>query len=530
MRQFSPPSRWLRSFYRTLILALLAMAFCVIPARAQTVNSAEVILDGQPIFLVSDSGQFGAQERADFVNYQLQEIVQSDVPLKVTVEQRNQFPALFINDRYLLTVTERDALPGTTPQKQAERWVEEIQTAAQQAQKERSQSYLKTITILSGAIILGTITIFFVLGWLQRDLLIFVKTKLSLGNQDSIPKGLDLLFSLLLAIARFSTGMVAILYIANLYPVSRALSYQIRNILLSSFSAPILTLDKKAYSVTDLLILTVMLFGLVLLSRLTTNLLRRRVLGLAGLNRGAQEAIAVIAQYSLIFLGALVLLQIWGLDLSSLAILASALGIGVGIGLQNIAKNFGSGLILIFERPIEVGDFVEVGTLNGTVEKIGARSTEIRTLDRVSIIVPNSHFVENEVINWSHGNAISRLHLSVDVAYGSDPNEVRTALIDAALIQAKVLTTLQPQVFFKGFGESALQFELLVWTAEPEKQFSLKSDLYFSIYAILHQRKIEIPFPQYDLHLRSGQITLSAKMEAALESFIDQMSHPAQRP
>ncbi len=212
--------------------------------------------------------------------------------------------------------------------------------------------------------------------------------------------------------------------------------------------------------------------------------------------------------------------------MSSLTILASALSIGLGIGLQNIAKNFGSGLILVFERPIQVGDFIEVGDLNGTVERIGARSTEIRTLDRVSIIVPNSRFLDSEVINWSHGNPISRLHLPLGVAYGSDPQQVRTVLIESASGHPKVLASPAPSLLFKGFGDSSLDFELLVWTAEPDKQFLLKSDLYFLIYEVLNQNQIEIPFPQRDLHLRSGKVEISSQLESALIGLADKLSKP----
>jgi small-conductance mechanosensitive channel len=340
----------------------------------------------------------------------------------------------------------------------------------------------------------------------------------------ALPKGLELFFSLLLAIARTLLWVVAVLYITNLFPFSRQWSYRIQNLLLSSFTAPILTLGESSYSLTDLLILGGLLFGLVLLARASTNLLRERILTRAGLNRGAQEAIAILTQYGAIFIGSLVLLQLWGFDLSSLTILASALGIGLGFGLQDIAKNFGSGLVLVFERPVQVGDFIEVAGLNGTVERIGARSTEIRTLDRVSIIVPNSRLLENEVINWSHRNPMSRLHLPVGVAYGCDPKAVESSLLEAASSHPKVLSSPPPQVLFKGFGDSALDFELLVWTAEPAQQFFLKSDLYFLLYAVLDRRQIEIPFPQRDLHLRSGIFGLSPQLESALLRLAEQVA------
>ena len=380
--------------------------------------------------------------------------------------------------------------------------------------------------ILPIVIIVGAIAISWGLGMLRRYLSRTLKQKLAGTERESITKGLDLFFTVILSIARISVWVAAILYIADLFPDSRAISQQIRDVLISSFNAPILTIGKSSYSIINLSILGALLFGLILLVRAFIDIFKDRVLSIAGLNRGAQEAIAVIVQYTLIFIGTLVLLQIWGLDLSSLTILASALSIGLGIGLQNIAKNFGSGLILVFERPIQVGDFIEVGDLNGTVERIGARSTEIRTLDRVSIIVPNSRFLDSEVINWSHGNPISRLHLPLGVAYGSDPQQVRTVLIEAASAHPKVLASPAPSLLFKGFGDSSLDFELLIWTAEPDKQFLLKSDLYFLIYEVLNQNQIEIPFPQRDLHLRSGKVEISSQLESALIGLADKLSKP----
>jgi small-conductance mechanosensitive channel len=525
MRHFHPFRLFFTFFAATIILTSLILGLWLVPATAQAPLKAPVVLDGQPIFQVSESGQFSAQERADLVNFQLKEAVRLDAPLQVTVERRNQLPALFLNDRYLLTVTDRDALPGSTEDEQAKLWARQIQAAVQQAQAQRSQQYLRSMSILSVVIILGAIASSWLLGRLRRFLSRATRQKLAGSDGVPLPQGLELLFTLLLAIARTFVWVAAALYIANLFPVSRSLSYQIQNILLSSFTAPLLTFGKTAYSITDLLILGGLLFGLVLLARIGTNLLRERVLSLAGLNRGTQEAIAIIAQYSLIFLGALVLLQVWGLDLSSLTILASALGIGLGVGLQNIAKNFGSGLILVFEQPIQVGDFIEVGDLNGTVERIGARSTEIRTLDQVSIIVPNSRFLDSEVINWSHRNPLSRLHLPVGVAYGSDPDRVRSALLEATGSHPRVLQFPPPQVLFKGFGDSTLDFELLVWTAEPDKQFLLKSDLYFRLHEVLCQRQIEIPFPQRDLHLRSGKLELSPQLELALIGLAERFSN-----
>jgi potassium-dependent mechanosensitive channel len=197
--------------------------------------------------------------------------------------------------------------------------------------------------------------------------------------------------------------------------------------------------------------------------------------------------------------------------------------VGIGFGLQDIAKNFGSGLVLVFERPIQVGDFVEIAEFKGTVERIGARSTEIRTLDHVSIIVPNSRFLENEVINWSHRNPVSRLHIPVGVAYHADPQIVQEALLEAAQNHSDIVDSPAPQVLFQGFGDSALNFELLVWTAVPNRQFLLKSDLNFCIFEAFRRRQIEIPFPQQDLHLRSVQV--SPEIESTWNQISTQFSN-----
>ena len=224
--------------------------------------------------------------------------------------------------------------------------------------------------------------------------------------------------------------------------------------------------------------------------------------------------IAIVIKYIFISIGTIVLFQAWGFDLSSLTILASAVGVVIALGFQDIAKNFGSGLVLLFERPIEVGDFIEVNNYMGTVEDIGPRSTRIKTLDQISIIVPNSRLLESEVINWSHHNPVSRLHIPVGVSYNSEVQLVKTALLEAAQKCSEVLTFPTPQVLFLGFGDSAINFELLVWIKQPQKQPIIKSELYFAISACFENYQIEIPYPQQDLHLRSSKLPLQLSIEA----------------
>lgn len=507
-------------FLQTLGIAIaLVLLLSLAPAIAQGPSKASVVLDGRQVFQVSQAKELTAQERADWINSQLRQAVQSDAPARVRVEQRNQLPTLLVNDRYLLTVTERDTLINTTPTEQAQLWSEQLQSALEEAQTERSFRFIRRALVLTAGVLSVAIVLNLLLGSIWRHYLRQGLERLLPSVEPistSQPKSLDLFLSLTLAIARAGVWVAASLYITNLFPLTRSWSYRIVQSLITTFTAPILTLGQNSYTITDVLILAALLLGLVGLAGAMTNLLRTRVLRVAGISRGLQEVIAIATKYGLIFIGSIVLLQVWGLDISSLAIVASALGVGIGFGLQDLAKDLGGGLVLVFERPIQVGDFVEVGEFVGTVERIGARSTEIRTLDQMSVIVPNSHLLSAEVVNWNHGNPVSRLHLPLQVAYHSDVEQVRALLLDVASDHPDVLLSPQPQVFFLGFGESALRFELLVWIAEPTKHLVIKSDLNFRIATRLHQHQIEIPFPQRDLHLRSGSLTLSPELEAAI--------------
>jgi small-conductance mechanosensitive channel len=230
---------------------------------------------------------------------------------------------------------------------------------------------------------------------------------------------------------------------------------------------------------------------------------RAHVLAPAGVDAGLQETLSLLLRYALLIPAALVLLQVWGIDMRALAILASVLGLGIGFGLQNIANNFVSGLLLNLERPIRPGDYVEVGGSAGTVERIGARSTLVRTVDQVAILVPNSRLLESEVINWSHGDPLSRLHVPVGVSYGSDPDHVKRVLLRAAQGHPSLMREPRPRVELRAFGPSSLEFELLVWTRDPRGQRAVVSDLNYCVHAALGAAGIEIPFAQQDVSLRA---------------------------
>jgi small-conductance mechanosensitive channel len=241
----------------------------------------------------------------------------------------------------------------------------------------------------------------------------------------------------------------------------------------------------------------------VLFSRGLRFLLREEVYPRAGVQRGASHALSATIHYVILFLGFLLALSVAGVDLGRLTLLAGALGVGVGFGLQNIVNNFVSGLILLFERPVKVGDTVEVGALLGDVTRIGIRSSTVRTFDGAEVIVPNANLVSDQVINWTLSDRQRRVDVAVGVAYGTDPEVVLDLLRGVAAAHPEVLAEPAPVALFRGFGDSSLDFLLRVWVASFEHWFVVQSDLCVAVNAALARANIEIPFPQRDLHLRS---------------------------
>lgn len=224
------------------------------------------------------------------------------------------------------------------------------------------------------------------------------------------------------------------------------------------------------------------------------------------MERGAREALVTISGYLLITVAILVGLGISGVDFSNLAIIAGALSVGIGFGLQNIVNNFVSGLILLFERPIKTGDWVVVGGTEGYVKRIRIRSTQIQTFDRADVVVPNSELISNQVTNWMLYDMRGRIRIPVGVAYGSDTDRVKEILLQVAAENPKVITdgtTGEPRVLFREFGDSALAFELRCYIHNIDERVRVISDLNFAIDRAFREAGIEIPFPQRDLHMRS---------------------------
>ena len=251
------------------------------------------------------------------------------------------------------------------------------------------------------------------------------------------------------------------------------------------------------------------LISILLLIYLTDKLQKlvvNRILLRTNVERGISESVGTIFRYLVITIGLFVIIQTAGIDLTALGFIAGALGVGIGFGLQGITNNFISGLIILFERPIKVGDRIDVGDVSGDVVRIAARATTIVTNDNISIIIPNSEFINSRVINWSHNDRRVRFNFEVSVSYNENPRLVRKLLLEVAKENNAVLKHPPPDVLFRDFGESALIFNLRVWTYEyTDRPNVLRSQLYYAIFKKFSENNVKIPYPQRDVHLIQNQ-------------------------
>jgi small-conductance mechanosensitive channel len=261
--------------------------------------------------------------------------------------------------------------------------------------------------------------------------------------------------------------------------------------------------------ITPLSIIYLLLLSatLIYLSRKLKNLLIARVLQRTSLDIGAQQAIGTITRYLVLFVGFLIILQTVGINLTTVNVLAGAVGIGIGLGLQNIANNFISGLIILFERPIKVGDRIEVGQIHGDVTAIGARSTRIKTNDNISVIVPNSKFISENVTNWSLYGNIVRFRIPVRVAYDSDIDLVSRLLVEVAEESDDIVSDPPPSVRLVEFAENALRFELRAWSrARLHRPGTLKSNLNLAIIRKFRESNVVIPISKDYSQTRNGSV------------------------
>jgi small-conductance mechanosensitive channel len=273
-------------------------------------------------------------------------------------------------------------------------------------------------------------------------------------------------------------------------PVRRVLDYPI--------------FPSSGITVASLLALVLLIGLVILLERIVRRYFVTRLLRRTHLEPAMQFALARVIGYALLGLGFYVSLQMVGVNLNSLAFIAGAVGVGLGFGLQNIISNFISGLIILAERPIAIGDRVEIGGVAGQVREISLRSTTVITNDNMAIIVPNADFITQRVTNWSYEDPRVRFRIPFGVAYGTDLTKLRKLMLEVADENPQALKDPKPELFFVGFGESSLNFELGVWSGEATiSPRRFLSDLFFAMEKKLRENAIEIPYPQQDLHVRT---------------------------
>lgn len=269
-------------------------------------------------------------------------------------------------------------------------------------------------------------------------------------------------------------------------------------------TAPLFHMGETSFSVLSITIIIVASAFVIWLANRIRDILAKKVFVRYHIETGLADAIATIIKYVLLVIGFVIVLESAGINLSSLTVVAGALGVGIGFGLQSITNNFISGIIILFERPIKVGDRIEVGGLQGNVTAISARATIVNTNDNVSVIVPNSEFTTKQVVNWSHNDRMVRFRFPVSVSYKSDPAMVKKALLEVVKENSNVLKHPEPDVLFDAFGESSLDFTLRVWTtAYTDRPRVMKSQLYYAIFKKFAAYNIEIPYPQRDIHIRT---------------------------
>ena len=268
-------------------------------------------------------------------------------------------------------------------------------------------------------------------------------------------------------------------------------------------------IQNTGITISHIVVAVIALIMSFLVSKIVRVLLRRRVFKRYEIDTGLEYALLRVTHYLILIVGVYIGLKTINIPLGALVGLLAVLGVGIGFGLQNISSNFISGLILLFERPVKVGDRIEVGDVWGDVERIKLRTTIVTTPDNISIIIPNSKLLDNNLVNFYYADRNIRMHVPVGVAYGSDIDKVTTILEEIASADKEVQDDPPPRVWFREFGDSSLDFELLCWVPDAASKYEVLNRLNRSIDARFREEGVEIPFPQRDLHLRSVKAPIS---------------------
>jgi small-conductance mechanosensitive channel len=341
-----------------------------------------------------------------------------------------------------------------------------------------------------------------VLFGLYKILTIMVGAMAQVGrtNEKSIFKAYwDQIEKRALQIIKFLTIFYWFYSLSASFEVSRILYYGFIDFFIKERS--IGTMDMTIGGIFSLILI---LAGTFLLTGLIKILIEELLLKRSKLPRGVPAAISVTIRYFLIVLGFTFALSAAGIELGKFSLLAGALGVGIGFGLQNIVNNFISGIILVYERPLQVGDTIEVENLLGRVNHIGIRSSHVKTYDGAEVVVPNGNLISNQLINWTLSDNQRRIEIKVGTSYGSDPNFVLKLLEEVANDNPDTLKEPPPRALFESFGDSSLNFRLLFWVPY-DMGFGTKSDVAVGIFNKFKEHNIQIPFPQVDVNMK-GQI------------------------
>lgn len=365
--------------------------------------------------------------------------------------------------------------------------------------------YLLINLILTGAVVAGCI----LLRSLIQDVAVLILGGQS--HQDDDDEGgikrlidmseqasgsLRLLINLFFDILLFFGMVVLILTIWGVPPedISHWLGNAMRGI----------TIGSRTFSITDLFFGLAVFLIIMMVARAIQWMLGERILPQTRLDRGVRDSIRSAVGYIGLFIAAASAISTIGLDLSSIALVAGALSVGIGFGLQNVVSNFVSGLILLAERPVKAGDWVVVGNNEGFIKRINVRATEMDTVHRASVIIPNAELLSTAVTNWTHRDSVGRIDIKVGVSYDSDPEQIRGILMQVAEEHPEVVADPPPAVLFMDFGSSSLDFELRVFLRRIHQRFRVGSEIRFAIFKAFKEAGVEIPFPQRVLHFPGG--------------------------
>jgi small-conductance mechanosensitive channel len=494
---------------------------------------AHVALDGRELYEVRGAGGFSAGERARLTSQALaetlDEAIATGAPIIVDIVEEGNHLGLQarVGDqgepRYLVTVTTDAAMPGISPERLAQRWQRNTQANFDLALLERTPGYMATatkLTLLGGAIAVA----------LQAGLFTLMRRQRRRHLRQGRPETQGSWSILGLRLAQIAVWIAAVAWIANLFPLSRRWLYWVDCLIRLLFTAPLIrTGEAGGVSLLQLVGVAVGIALVWQVARWIAWVLRAYILTAAGVDRTWQGSTSTFVQYGVVAIGALAILSVVGIDLGAIAIVLGAFGVGIGFGLQNIAKDFISGIIMTFERPVKVGELVQVGDTQGLVMRVGPRVTEISHIDRHIMLVPNSRFIEDIVLNWNR-SGLTRVKVYVGVSYGADIEFVKAVMLEA--IQQPnpdILRHPPPKVKFRTFDESSLNFRAVVFIRDPLKQPKVRAWIHDRIKAAFEHYGIEVPFPQRDLHVKLPQ--LEQVMEAwLLQNAPQELLDRAQEP